>query len=283
MQNVLKTYLLLGALTALLLIMGSMLGGPNGVIVALVISLVFNIVTFWFSDKIVLSMYRAQEIYPNHPSGLFEMIEKLARRAGLPTPRVYIVPNQAPNAFATGRGPNNAAVAATEGLLEMLTYDEIEAVMAHEISHVKNRDTLISTLTAVIASAIMHIVAIARWAMIFGIGGRDSDGDSEGGLLGTVLMLILAPVAAVLIQAAVSRSREYMADQGSKSLVGSGVPLSNALRRIESYSSRGRNILKASPETSHMFIINPVTGKSVMALFSTHPATEDRIERLLYG
>lgn len=280
MGNILKSYVLLGLLTSLLIVLGNILGGPGGVAIAIVISLVMNIISYWFSDRIVLSMYGAQEIGPNHPSRLYELVQRLSQRAGLPMPRVYIVPSQSPNAFATGRNAEHAAVAATEGLINALSYEEIEGVMAHEITHIKNKDTLISTLAAVIASSIMHIVSLAKWAMIFGGGSRD-DNENSGGLLGTILLLVITPIAAILIQAAISRSREYMADKGAKSLIGTGTPLANALRKIEEMSLRGY-ALDAAPATSHMFIINPLTTKSVLTLFSTHPATEDRIQKLIY-
>lgn len=279
MKNVLKTYLLIGALTALLLIIGNVIGGQNGLVIALMFSLVFNVISFWFSDKIVLKMYRAQPIQRGHASGLYEIVEKLARKAGLPMPAVYIVPDHAPNAFATGRNPKHAAVAATQGLLQALTTDEVEAVIAHELTHIKNRDTLIGTFAAIIASSIAHLAMIARWGMIFG-GGRDSEGN-RGSALGTILMVILAPIAAALIQAAISRSREYMADKGSKGLIGTGTPLANALRKIEGLSKRGLHMEHASSETAHMFIMNPISGGSFLSLFMTHPSTEDRIKKLM--
>jgi heat shock protein HtpX len=281
MGNIIKTYLLIGALSALLLIIGGVVGGQGGVVIALCFSLIFNLIAFWFSDKIVLSMYKAEKIDRSHPSGLYEIVERLARKADLPMPKVYIIPEGAPNAFATGRSPKTAAVAATKGLLDDLSKDEIEAVMAHEMTHIKNRDTLISTLAAVIASAIMHITAIAKWGMIFGFG-RSDDDERGGGLFVTILMIILAPIAAVLIQTAISRSREYMADKGSKGLIGSGMPLANALRKIETMSKRGHVMKTTAPETAHMFIMNPISGKAVLSLFRTHPATEDRIQKLLY-
>lgn len=280
MTNIIKTYLLIGLLSALLLIIGGLIGGQSGVAVALFFSLIFNMIAFWFSDKIVLRMYKAEQIDRSHESGLYEIVENLARKAQLPMPKVYIVPQDAPNAFATGRSYKSAAVAATRGLLKDLSKEEIEAVMAHEITHIKNRDTLVSTLAAVIASAIMHLTAIAKWGMIFGFG-RNDDSDDNGGFLVTILMIILAPIAAILIQSAISRSREYMADKGGKTLVGTGMPLANALRKIDSISKREQP-MHAGPETAHMFIINPISGKSILTLFSTHPATEDRIQKLIY-
>ena len=281
MKNVMKTYLLIGLLSGLLIFIGGAIAGQGGIVIALVFSLVFNVVALWFSDRIVLSMYKAEEIHRAHPSGLFEIVERLSRKVGLPMPKVYIIPENAPNAFATGRSPQKAAVAATSGLFHALSVDEIEAVIAHELSHIKNRDTLIQTLVAVIASAIIHITAIAKWGMIFGMGRGDDD--DKGGLVMTILMIIFAPIAAMLIQAAISRSREYMADKGSKETIGSGVPLANALRKIENVSSRGLTMETASQETAHMFIMNPLSGKSLLSMFRTHPETEERIKELLYN
>jgi len=281
MKNIMKTYLLIGLLSALLIFIGGAIAGQGGIVIALVFSLVFNVLALWFSDKIVLSMYKAEEIQRAHPSGLYEIVERLSRKAGLPMPRVYIIPENAPNAFATGRSPQKAAVAATSGLLHVLSIEEIEAVIAHEITHIKNRDTLVQTLVSVIASAIIHITAIAKWGMIFGMG-RGDDND-RGGLITTILMIIFAPIAAILVQAAISRSREYMADNGSKQLIGSGMPLANALRKIDNISSRGLTMENASQETAHMFIMNPLSGKTLLSMFRTHPETEDRIRELLYS
>jgi len=281
MKNILKTYLLIGLLSAMLLIVGGLIGGSAGLGVALIFSLVFNVIALWYSDKIVLSMYKAQEIRRGDNSGLYEIVEMLARKAEIPMPKVYIIPDQAPNAFATGRSPKHAAVAATEGLVKNLSKDEIEAVLAHEVTHIKNRDTAVQTVVAVIASAIMHLTMIARFGFLFGLG--DRDGNGRDGLFTTILLIIFAPIAAVLIQAAVSRSREYMADKGSKNIIGTGAPLANALRKIENLSSRGLFMRSASQETAHMFIMNPLSGKSLLGLFSTHPRTEDRIQNLLYG
>jgi len=280
MQNIIKTYLLIGLLSGLLLVIGGLIGGQGGMVLALFFSLIFNMIAFWFSDKIVLHMYKAEKIDRTHSSGLYEIVEHLAKKAELPMPKVYIIPEDAPNAFATGRSYSTAAVAATRGLVNSLPKEEIEAVMAHEITHIKNRDTLISTLAAVIASAIMHLTAIAKWGMIFGFG-RSDDDDRNGGIFVTILVIILAPIAAILIQSAISRSREYMADKGGKDLVGTGMPLANALRKIDAMSQQGAT-MKAEPETAHMFIMNPLSGKSILSLFSTHPATEDRIQKLIY-
>ncbi len=280
MTNIIKTYFLIGLLSALLLLIGGLIGGQGGLLVALFFSFIFNMIAFWFSDKIVLRMYKAEQIDRSHASGLYEIVEGLARKAQLPMPKVYVVPQDSPNAFATGRSYKTAAVAATRGLLNDLSKEEIEAVMAHEITHIKNRDILVSTLAAVIASAIMHITAIAKWGMIFGFG-RNDDSEGNGGLFTTILLIILAPIAAILIQSAISRSREYMADKGGKTLIGTGMPLANALRKIDSISKREQP-MDAGPETAHMFIINPFSGRSMLTLFSTHPATEDRIQKLIY-
>lgn len=278
MKNVLKTYLLIGLLSGLLIMVGGAVAGKDGIIIALVFSFIFNIISFWFSDKIVLKMYRAQKVDRGDPSGLYEMVERLARKANLPMPKVYIIPDNSPNAFATGRNYNNAAVAATAGLLRNLSTEEIEGVMAHELTHIKNRDTLIQTLVAVIASAIVHLTFIARFAMIFG--GRGGS-DNRNNAFVTILMVILAPIAAMLVQAGISRSREYLADKGAKNIIGTGMPLANALRKIENISSRGFTMQSASQETAHMFIMNPLSGKSVLAMFRTHPLTEDRIKALM--
>lgn len=271
MKNVFKTVVLISALSALFLLIGHTIAGEEGLYFALFFSFIFNIVGFWFSDKIVLTMYRAKEVKEGN---LYEIVSRLARKAVLPMPKVYIVPSKNPNAFATGRSPNSAAVAATEGLLETLDEYEIEAVMAHEMTHVKNRDTLISTMAAIIASAIMHLTFIARFALIFGRNGKNN-----ANALTTIFMIILAPIAAVLIQAAISRTREYMADKGSKELMGTGIPLSNALRKISSFSTK-RPFVEATQETSHMFIMNPLNAKSMFNLFSTHPPVEERIKKL---
>src|SRR5262245_48572543 len=276
MSNTLKTTMLLAALSGVLLVIGDLLGGRSGMLIALVFAVVMNFGSYWFSDKIVLTMYRAQEVGPNHP--LYQITERLSRRAGLPMPRVYIIPDGSPNAFATGRDPEHAAVAATEGILQILSEDELAGVIAHELAHVKHRDILISSIAATIAAAIMFAARMAQFAAIFG-GGRSSD-DRDGGanpiaLLATV---ILAPVAAVLIQAAISRSREFAADAGGSEIAGGPYGLVNALRKLEMASKRVP--MDANPATAHMFIIKPFTVSGLMGLFSTHPPTEQRIAAL---
>jgi heat shock protein HtpX len=268
--NFFKTTLLLALLSGLLLFVGDLLGGRTGLLLALVFAAMMNFVSYWFSDKIVLRMYGAQEVGPTHP--LHQMVQGLTARAGLPMPRVYVIPDASPNAFATGRNPEHAAVAATEGIMQALSREELEGVMAHELAHVKHRDILISSVAATIAAAIM---SLARFAMFFG--GRD---DEEGGNpLAGLLMLILAPVAAMLIQAAISRSREFAADAGGAAITGNPNGLANALRKIEALARRVP--LDANPATAHMFIIKPFSAAGFLSWFSTHPPTEQRIAALL--
>jgi heat shock protein HtpX len=272
MTNAVKTALLLGVLSALLMFIGETLGGAQGMMVGFLFALVTNFVSYWFSDKIVLRMYRAQEVGPGHR--LYEMVGSLARRAGLPQPRTYVIPDPSPNAFATGRNPQHAAVAATEGILQMLSDEELAGVLAHELAHVKHRDILISSVAATLAAAIMMT---ARFAMFFG-GGRDSDrqGSNPIALIATI---VLAPLAAMLIQAAISRSREFDADAGGAAMAGGPNGLVSALKKIETAS---RAIpLDANPATAHMFIIKPFSASALLGLFSTHPPTADRIQALL--
>ena len=261
-------------MSALLLFLGEQLGGAQGLAIGFMFAVVTNFASYWFSDKIVLSMYRATEVGPDHR--LYRIVASLAQRAGLPMPRVYVIPQPSPNAFATGRGPNHAAVAATEGILQMLSDAELEGVIAHELAHVKHRDILISSVAATLAAAIMMI---ARFAMFFG-GGRRDDRDG-GNPIAALATIILAPLAAMLIQAAISRSREYDADAGGASIVGTPMGLVSALRKIES-GSRAIPI-DANPATAHMFIIKPFSLGGLGSLFSTHPPTEERIEALLHN
>jgi heat shock protein HtpX len=272
MPNGLKTALLLGALSGLLLVLGEMLGGSQGLMFGFIMAAAMNFGSYWFSDKIVLAMYRAKAVGPEHP--LYRMTANLAQRAGLPMPRVYIIPDQSPNAFATGRNPDHAAVAATEGIMRVLDEQELEGVIAHELAHVKHRDILISSIAATIGAAIMMV---SRFAMFFG-GSRDSDnrGANPIAMLAT---LILAPLAAMLIQAAISRSREFAADAGGARIAGSPVGLMNALRKIDAVARRVP--LDANPATAHMFIIKPFSGAGLASLFSTHPPTEQRVQALM--
>jgi heat shock protein HtpX len=275
MGNSFKTVLLLGALSGLLLVIGELLGGANGLVIAFGFAAVMNFASYWFSDKIVLRMYRAQEVGAGHP--LHGMVERLARQGGLPMPKVYIIPDPSPNAFATGRNPSHAAVAATEGILRVLSEHELEGVIAHELAHVKHRDILISSVAATIAAAIMMFARMAMWAGMFGgYGGRDERGGNPIALLATI---ILAPMAAMLIQAAISRSREFAADAGGARIAGTPYGLADALRKIDAASKRVP--LDANPATAHMFIVKPFSGGGLMSLFSTHPPTEQRIQALL--
>jgi heat shock protein HtpX len=270
-----KTTLLLGLLSGVLLVIGQMLGGSNGLVIAFGFAVVMNFGSYWFSDKIVLRMYRAQPVGPEHR--LYQMVARLVQRANLPMPKVYVIPDPSPNAFATGRDPSHAAVAATEGILRVLDDRELEGVVAHELAHVKNRDILISSVAATLAAAIMMIANMARWTAFFG-GGRsdDREGSNPIALLATI---ILAPLAAILIQSAISRSREYGADAGGAEIVGSPYGLVDALKKLEVASKRIP--LDANAATAHMFIIKPFTVSGLMSVFSTHPPTEARIRALL--
>jgi heat shock protein HtpX len=276
MGNGLKTALLLGALSGMLLLIGDLLGGAQGLVIAFVFAAVMNLGSYWFSDKIVLRMYKAQEVGASHP--LYQMTERLARQANLPMPKVYVIPDRSPNAFATGRNPQHAAVAATEGIMQVLAPHELEGVMAHELAHVKHRDILISSVAATIAAAIMMAARMAMYAGMFG--GRDDRGGGSNPLA-LLAMMILAPIAAMMIQMAISRSREFAADAGAARITGNPYALADALRKIEAIARRAP--LDANPATAHMFIIKPFSGGGLMSLFSTHPATEKRVQALLQG
>lgn len=273
-----KTALLLGLLTGLILIIGRVLGGETGMVFALGLAAVMNFVSYWFSDKIVLAMYRAKPVGPAEAPRFHAIVDRLVARAGLPKPKLYLLPNPSPNAFATGRNPSHAAVAATTGLLELMGDEELEGVIAHELAHVKNRDILISSVAATIAGAITMLAHMARWGAIFGgFGGRD-DRDRGGGFE-LLFMAILAPIAALLIQMAVSRSREYAADATGSQIAGNSYGLARALEKLGHASKRIP--MEATPATSHMFIVKPFSGHALMNLFSTHPPLEERIRRLL--
>ena len=276
MENKIKTFLLLGGLTLFLIFMGKLIGGRGGMYIAFILALAMNFFRYWFSDKIVLRMYGAQEVSPGEAPELHRMVEDLAREAGIPKPKVYIIPDYSPNAFATGRNPEHAAVAATTGIMRILTPEELKGVLAHEIGHVRNRDILISTIAATMAGAIMILADMARFAAIFG--GRD-DEEGGGGIIGVIVMSIVAPLAAMLIQMAISRSREYLADETGAHLAHNPMSLASALGKL----ARGveqRPMDSASPATAHMFIVNPLTGGGIVNLFSTHPPIEERIARL---
>jgi heat shock protein HtpX len=272
MSNVAKTALLLGALSVLFMWLGEALGGAQGLLFGFMFAAATNLASYWFSDKIVLRMYNAQEVGPDHR--LYHLVHRLASRAGLPMPRVYIIPQPSPNAFATGRNPNHAAVAATEGILRILDDQELEGVIAHELAHVKHRDILISSVAATLAAAIMMV---SRFALFFG-GGRSDDREGANPIV-LIATIILAPIAAMLIQAAISRSREFDADAGGAEIAGSPHGLVSALKKIE-MAARGIP-LDANPATAHMFIVKPFSASALLGLFSTHPPTEDRVRALL--
>jgi len=276
MENTLKTTLLLASLTALIVWIGGYFGGQSGMVIALVFAAVMNLGAYWFSDKVVLKMYRAREVDPSQAPGLYQMVERLAQKSGLPTPKVYVIPQDSPNAFATGRNPEHAVVAVTQGILRLMNDEELEGVLAHEFSHVKNRDMLIGSIAATLAGAIMMLASMARWAAIFGGFGRDDD---EGGIFGLLFMMILAPIAALLIQMAISRTCEYKADASAAQLTGTPYGLAHALEKLGKATQQIP--MQANPSTAHMFIVNPLSGRAVMKLFSTHPPLEERIRRLL--
>ncbi len=280
MQN-LKTTFLLSLLTVLMVAMGSALGGKSGMVMAFVMALGMNFFSYWFSDKIVLKMYGAQEIGEHDHPQFYNMVRHLAARAGLPMPKVYIIPSGSPNAFATGRNPKHAAVAATEGVLRILSPEELEGVMAHELAHVKNRDILVGTIAATFAGAISMIGNMLQWGAMFGAGrgGDDEEGGGIGGLVGSLAMAIIAPIAAMLIQMAVSRSREYLADASGAEICGRPLALASALRKLQ-MASQALPMHEARPATAHMFIVSPLTGGGMASLFSTHPPMEERIARL---
>ncbi len=278
-MNRIKTTFLLTCLTLLLIAMGGAIGGQGGVIIAFVIAGAMNFFSYWYSDKIVLKMYRAKEVSESESPEFYAMVRQLAAKADLPMPKVYIIPGDSPNAFATGRNPEHSAVAATEGIMRILSRDELEGVMAHELAHVKNRDTLISTVAATIAGAISMLGHMLQWAAIFG-GGRSDEDEGAGGLLGGLALAIIAPIAAMLIQMAVSRSREFLADAEGARISGKPLALANALHKLQLGSQRAP-MQNATAATSHMFIVNPLAAGSLLKLFSTHPPTEERIARLL--
>ena len=277
MGNTFKTAFLLTALTLLLMFIGRIFGGQNGMLIALIFAAVMNFVSYFFSDKIALAMYRAQPVTREQLPRAYQIVERLTQKIGIPMPKMYVIPTDSPNAFATGRNPEHASVAMTQGILNLLNDEEMEGVLAHELGHVRNRDILISSIAATIAGAITWIANVAKWGMIFG--GYQSDREERGGGgFAALAMLILAPFAAMLIQLAVSRSREYQADASGAHYTGNPYALASALAKLDAYSKRLP--MQATPSTAHLFIIQPFLGQSLMSLFSTHPPIAKRIERL---
>jgi heat shock protein HtpX len=276
-MNTLKTTFLMALLTILLMLIGAAIGGKGGMTMAFLLAGGLNFFSYWFSDKIVLNMYGAQPIEEQDNPRFYGLVRRLAERAGLPMPKVYIIQDDSPNAFATGRNPEHAAVAATSGIMRLLNDEELAGVMAHELGHVKNRDILISTLAATFAGAITYLAQMAQWGAIFG-GGRSDDDEGGGGFFGMILMAILAPIAAMLVQMAISRSREYGADAAGAQISGNPLSLARALQKLEMGSQQIP--LQANAATAHMFIVTPLTGGGMMSLFSTHPPIPERVHRL---
>jgi heat shock protein HtpX len=276
MGNTFKTALLLTSLTLLLMFIGRAFGGQNGMLLALAIAAVMNFISYFFSDKIALAVYRAQPVTREELPRAYNIVERLTQKIGIPMPKLYVIPSESPNAFATGRNPQHASVAVTHGILNLLTDEELEGVLAHELGHVDNRDILISSIAATLAGAITYVAHMGRWAMIFG--GMDRDSRDRGGGLGALFMLIVAPIAAMLIQLAVSRSREYQADASGAHYTGNPYALASALSKLDAYSRRVP--MAASPSTAHLFIVQPLLGMNFGSLFSTHPPIAQRIERL---
>lgn len=280
-MNTLRTTLLLAGLTALLLVFGQALGGHTGMLIALIVAAAMNLGSYWYSDKIVLAMYRARAATPDQAPVLYGVVRELATRAGLPMPRVYLIDNEAPNAFATGRNPQHAAVAATTGLIRLLSREELSGVMAHELAHVQHRDTLIGAVAATVAGAIAMLANMAQWMLLFGGVGRSDNNEGGGSILGSIVMMIVAPLAASLIQMAMSRSREFAADARGAAICGNPLWLASALRKLDHANQRiAMPTAESHPAAAHLFIINPLKGRNVAQLFSTHPPTEERIRRL---
>ncbi|MBI1884224.1 MAG: zinc metalloprotease HtpX [Chlamydiae bacterium] len=279
-MNITKTTFLLALLTVLFVLAGGALGGQNGMVTAFIFALVMNVVTYFFCHKMVLMLYRAQPLSEGDAPEVYQMVRELTMKASLPMPQIYLIPQEAPNAFATGRSPEHAVVAVTRGIMNLLDKEELKGVLGHELSHVRNRDILVSTIAATIAGAISMVANMARWGMMFG-GGRRSDNDRNNpiGLILSIVLLILLPFAAMLIQLAISRTREYGADESGAKLTGNPRGLASALRKLQMYSQK-RPMTISNPATAHLFIVNPLSGKNLLRLFSTHPPIEERIQRL---
>ncbi len=279
MGNTFKTFILLAALTAILLFIGQAMGGKSGLYMALFFAVIMNFVGYWFSDKIALKMSGAQEVSMDQAPDLHRTVERLCAQAGLPKPRLYMIPQDTPNAFATGRNPQHAAVAVTEGILRILKPEELEGVLAHELAHIKNRDILISSVAAVFAGAISYLGTMIQWGTMFGMGRRDDEEGGSGNMIGALILAILAPIAAMLIQMAISRSREYIADATGARIIHNGRPLANALQKLE--TANHQLPMQVNPAQAQMYIVNPLTAGRITKLFSTHPPIEERIQRLL--
>jgi len=279
MVNSFKTIILLTVLTLLLVWIGGIIGGQQGALFAFIFSLIMNLGVYWFSDKLVLAMYRAQPVTEAQAPALYNMAREISQAARIPMPKVYIIPQSAANAFATGRNPSHAAVAVTEGIMNLLSEEELKGVLAHELGHVKNRDILIGSIVAAVAGAIMMLADMARWAAMFGGYSRDRN-RNEGGanIISLLAITILAPIAALLVQMAISRSREYLADETGAKFIRTGAPLAGALRKLEAQAKWSP--LQANPQSAHMFIVNPLSGQTLLTLFSTHPPIKNRVERL---
>jgi len=279
--NNIKTVLMLGGLTGMFLLIGSMLGGSSGMFIAFVFAVLMNMGAWWFSDKIALALSGAKQVTVEEAPDLHHIVERLAAQAQMPMPRVYLIDSPMPNAFATGRDPQHGAVAVTTGIMNLLNRDELAGVIAHELAHIKHRDTLISSIAATIAGAITMLADMAMWALMFGgFGGDDEEDNGIAGAVGGVLMIFLAPLAAILVQMAISRSREFAADEGGAQILGNPLPLATALEKLEMWKRSGGMPMQVSPATAHMYIMNPLAGGSILELFSTHPRTEERIARL---
>lgn len=278
-MNMLKTVILMTGLTVILVFIGDQLGGRQGMIMALIFAGGMNLFAYWFSDKLALMSYRAKQVSEAEAPELHSIVRGLATRAGIPMPKVFVIPSASPNAFATGRNPQHASVAVTEGIINLLNREELQGVIAHELAHIQHRDILIASIVATLAGAITMIARMAGWAAMFGgYGGRGNDRNSGGGAIGFILMAILAPIAALLVQMWISRTREYDADAGGARIAGNPYGLADALEKLQ----RGVQVrpIQANPSSAHMFIVNPLSGKSLMSLFSTHPPIEERVARL---
>lgn len=279
MANQLKTTVLLAALTVLIVLFGRMFGGNQGMVIAFIFAMIMNFGSYWFSDKIVLAMYRAKELTPNEAPKIHQLVAELAQRGGIPKPRIYLIPSETPNAFATGRNPEHAVVAVTQGIVRLLNDDELKGVLAHELGHVRNRDILIGSIAATLAGVVMMLASIARWGAILGFGGGNDDEGGGGNILVLIVMSIVAPLAAVLIQMAISRSREYLADETGARLAENPRSLASALEKL-AHASKRIPMQEAKPATAHMFIVNPLSGGGFASWFSTHPPVEERVRRL---